>query len=404
MNNTGKIKQTIAAICKALDNHIEQDEDYGLLSGYSGIALFYAYYYQLTGKKKYRGQVYEIVEKTLCGLANKPITLSHCSGISGIAWCIQHLMQQGFIGRNEVENIFEETDEALSAYMKYELKSNHYDFLHEGLGTMLYFSDKLPDTNAQAYLEEAVGYLEKAMDTNANGRSWIDYSTLKNKTGRQSFAYNAGISHGVPAILSVLSILYEKNIAREKVLPLIYDGTQWLLNIKNKPSKKYISLYPTTITNKYSSVQAKQSRLGWCYGDLSVAIAMHNIGTRLQNAEYLQEAYRLFDYTLSKRNLENGGIADASLCHGSMGVSHIYRRAYLATGDSMLLKGAEKWLQHTLEMTTWQDGLAGFKYYTVQGYENNYNLLEGVAGIGLSLITALDKNIIPAWDRCMLMS
>lgn len=61
MDNTEKIKQTIAAICKALDNYIEQEEDYGLLSGYSGIALFYAYYYQLTGKN-IGDQVYAIVE------------------------------------------------------------------------------------------------------------------------------------------------------------------------------------------------------------------------------------------------------------------------------------------------------------------------------------------------------
>ncbi len=45
---TGKVLQQISQV---LDGFIEQEPHPGLLSGYSGAALFYAYYYNLTGKR-----------------------------------------------------------------------------------------------------------------------------------------------------------------------------------------------------------------------------------------------------------------------------------------------------------------------------------------------------------------
>jgi hypothetical protein len=55
-------------------------------------------------------------------------------------------------------------------------------------------------------------------------------------------------------------------------------------------------------------------------------------------------------------------------------------------------------------MKTWKDGPAGFKFYTDSKYENYYGILEGITGIGLSLIAALDPATTPAWDRCLLLS
>lgn len=137
---------------------------------------------------------------------------------------------------------------------------------------------------------------------------------------------------------------------------------------------------------------------------MGIGITLLNIVTLLKNDYYKQEAYAVFEHTLKYRNSENGSIGDASLCHGSMGTSHIYRRAHAVTGDNLFLKGAEQWLQQSLQMENWKDGLTGFKYLTRNGYENNYNLLEGTTGIGLALIAALDRDTLPSWDRCLLLS
>lgn len=403
MSDTKTINKILSRVGTKLNDFFEHDDDQGLLTGSCGSALFYAYYYKLTGKKTYLDRVCYIIERTIKALADKQLIYSHCSGISGIAWCIRHLINNQFIEQNEPD-IFEEVDEVLFNYMKDELSEHRYDFLHQGLGITLYFLEKLPDAIAQHYLEEAVLQLENAIVVNDSGISWKDTFTLRNEVNNPSTSYNVGLAHGVPATLSILSMIYEKGIAIKKTLPLIEKGVQWLLSTRNEPDTDCISLYPTGVTAKNEAIGQKQSRLGWCYGDLSIGITLLNIGRRLQNEFYKQEAYDIFKHTLKHRNKENGGINDASLCHGSMGVSHIFRRVYKSTGDTIFLEGAENWLEQTLQISPWKYGLADFKYFTRNGYENNYTLLEGITGIGLALLAALDTNTAPAWDRCLLLS
>jgi lantibiotic modifying enzyme len=403
MINTKKIKKILHSIGESLYDLNWHNEDYGLLSGYFGSALFYAYYYKLTDQKKYLHRMNCIIEKTMNALAEKKLLLSHCSGVSGIAWAIQHLIKMDLIEQHTTENIFEEADKILADYMLHELSKRRYDFLHEGLGVMLYFLDKLPDAKAELYLKDAIAKLETAVVTTTSGKTWRDYSTSR-RIRKCSATYNLGLSHGVPAILSILSVLHEKKIAPNKTLILVENGVQWLLSTKNNADDKFVSLYPTAVAEDNQLHEMKNSRLGWCYGDLSVAVALHNIGTRLKNDTYKQEAFSIFDYTLEHRSKENGSILDTSLCHGSMGVSHIYRRAYLATADPIYLNGANQWLRQTLNMADNENKPIGFRYHTPNGYENNYSLLEGLTGIGLALIAVLDTHMIPDWDRCLLLS
>ena len=53
MRDTNGIYKTLTKISGVLDAFVKHDEDYGLLSGKCGTALFYAYYYKLTAEKKY---------------------------------------------------------------------------------------------------------------------------------------------------------------------------------------------------------------------------------------------------------------------------------------------------------------------------------------------------------------
>jgi hypothetical protein len=87
-----------------------------------------------------------------------------------------------------------------------------------------------------------------------------------------------------------------------------------------------------------------------------------------------------------------------------MGVSHIYRKIFQATGEKLFLKASDYYLYATLHFSSWKDGAAGFKYRTDKGFKNNYGLLEGITGVGLALMAALDTDTVPAWDRCLLIS
>lgn len=399
-----QVTTSLKEISRSLNDFIEDDKDPGLLTGYSGAALFYAYYYKLTGKKKYLDTVYLIVEKMLSALSEKELTYSHCSGISGMTWCIQHLVKEGFIETGESEDMFEDVDAFLFDAMVHDLSQGFYDFLHLGLGVTLYFLDKLPHPALEHYLEDAVTLLENTAEVNPRGITWADRLSGNTPGKKQSLIYNLGLSHGVPAILSILGMLYEKKIAVSKTLPLLTKGVDWLLSVKNKAGDNVDSLYPGIINTTIWDPAARQSRMGWCYGDMSIATTLWNLGNRLKNTQYKQQALTIFEHTLQHRNKENGNVHDASLCHGSMGISHMYRRMFRATGDKAFLEGSQQWLKETLFMATWQDGLAGFKYKTAKGFKNSFNLLEGITGIGLAMIAAVDETTLPSWDRCLLLS
>jgi lantibiotic modifying enzyme len=398
---TGKILQQISG---ALDNFVEQEPHPGLLNGYSGAALFYAYYYQLTGKKKHLQKVHTVMLKSLQALSEEELILSHCSGVAGIAWCIQHLMQAGFAEADDMHDIFEEADDILGNFMEADLRNNNYDFLHQGLGITLYFLERLPHVTAEKYLTEVVAQLERTATVNGRGISWKDHFSRTSQELGNRDCFNLGLAHGVPAIIAILSMIYEKGIATDKVLPLLDSSMSWLLAVQNPPEEGLTSLYPSLVGMDHEAVNGKQSRLGWCYGDLGIAITLWNAGRRIGNPQYQQRAYDIFEHTLKHRDNKNGSVYDACLCHGSAGIAQIFRRASMVTNDAMLLQGANHWTQQTLLMKKWEDGPAGFKFFSNPTYENCYNLLEGITGIGLALIASLDANTDPAWDRCLLLS
>ncbi len=87
--------------------------------------------------------------KSIQALSEEEMILSHCSGVAGIAWCIQHLMQAGFAEGDGVQDIFEEADSILGDFMETDLRENNYDFLHQGLGMALYFLERYPHPTAE---------------------------------------------------------------------------------------------------------------------------------------------------------------------------------------------------------------------------------------------------------------
>jgi lantibiotic modifying enzyme len=374
------------------------------MTGRSGIALFYAYYYRLTGKESYLETLGAQITRCIEDLLKEYPGYNHCNGLAGIAWALQHLVNIGIADAEDFEELLNSCDNVLSNYMDAELAENGYDFLHEGLGVVLYFLERMPQEKAQLQLEKAVQYLEKAARQHTSGIRWQDIFTTKEKGYENKELYNLGLAHGTPAILIVLGMLHEKGIMPEVTSRLITGGVQWLMAARYTTDNESMALYPTTVDRENKPTNINGSRLGWCYGDLGIAHTLLYAGTRLDNEEYKTKAYSLFEHILRHRNKENGSIVDACFCHGSAGIAQMYRRAYLSSGRNNLLEGAMLWTKETLRMNSWADGAAGFKYHMQGSDDNSYHLLDGIAGIGLSLIAEIGGDEASAWDRCFLLS
>jgi hypothetical protein len=110
----------------------------------------------------------------------------------------------------------------------------------------------------------------------------------------------------------------------------------------------------------------------------------------------------------AERPPERTGVVDASFCHGTAGLAHIYNRMYQATGEPKLGRAAVYWLERTLDYYRLARDKGDWwvqasKDREEAGSWTGIGLLEGAAGVALVLLAAT-TSLEPAWDRMFLVS
>jgi hypothetical protein len=75
---------------------------------------------------------------------------------------------------------------------------------------------------------------------------------------------------------------------------------------------------------------------------------------------------------------------------------------YLETTLPELKEAYKYWREVTLKMAYHEEGLAGYKFYhgSEEEWKNDYSVLGGIAGVGLSLLSPVN----PDWDEILLLS
>jgi len=104
-----------------------------------------------------------------------------------------------------------------------------------------------------------------------------------------------------------------------------------------------------------------------------------------------------------RRDVKKEFVMDAGICHGAAGIAHIFNRVYQKTGNETFKEAALFWIDDCLKKSCFNDGLAGYKVWRKDGWITQTGLLEGIAGIGLVLLSAI-SDIEPDWDECLLLS
>jgi lantibiotic biosynthesis protein len=176
-----------------------------------------------------------------------------------------------------------------------------------------------------------------------------------------------------------------------------------------------------------SKIGGGPSRLVWCLGDLSIAVALLAASEAFEHRQWYDTALESA-LTASERPTEFSGVIDAGLCHGAAGVGHVFNRLFQAAGEKRLAAAAQQWFSIALEMPapsaapillpqsqlhgkTMQmppGGIAGFSAWTYSeafGWHwiADRGFLTGAAGIGPALTAAIDHDA-PIWDRVLLLS
>ena len=374
----------------------------GLLGGKTGLFMALLEYAAHSKERKYKKEGIKILEAVFAQIEQSDsYVFSLCNGLAGFGWALEYLDKKGYHECN-TNVLLEDIDLVLSDVLNFEMKSGNYDFLHEALGIVLYFMSRIPQKESllsalQRFVTQLNLLSEKQSNSAIKWTSVIDHETQK--TG-----YNISLSHGMSSIAVILSKLYGiKGTDQQMIRNLLQGGVNYILE-QEIDKDKYGAFFPNFAIE--STEQLHGSRLGWCYGDLGIAMTLWQAGIALQNESWKNKALKVLLFAAEKRrDLEKNFVNDAGLCHGAAGIGHIFYRAWWNTRMSEFKNAADYWFNQTIKMSIFADGLAGYKawYGSEKGWINDYSLLEGIAGIGLALMSYYYE-IEPTWDECLLLS
>ena len=394
------MKRKIDEITQVLATEIMPDV--GILTGIGGQILTCSeLFLQKKISQEWLVQLHQILEDRITTGEN--IRPTYCTGFSGVGWLYEYLSQRKLIDY-DTNILLEEFDSYLEKTLQKYMIEKYYDFLHGGVGVAFYFSKRAAKkkeliTVLNRFLED----LEKMSTPQEDGAiKWI--SSLGDRDSK--WGYNISLSHGMSSIIAVLSKIYEiDGVNKEKTRMLLRGAVQYIL-AQEIDKDKYGSYFSNFALE--STPIIFKSRLAWCYGDLGIASALFQAGKALKEENWVTKAVEVLLFAATqRRNLQENSVTDAILCHGAAGIGHIFYRAWWNTKLPEFKDAADYWFEQTLKMATFKDGFAGYKILDVQDgkavWINRANILEGISGIGLALLTYYYQ-IEPTWDECLLLS
>jgi lantibiotic modifying enzyme len=388
----------------------ERGPSASLAGGQAGEALFYAYLALHTSDSAAAtaaDRAAELLDQAGEALASTPLAASLYGGFPGVAWTMQHLRGRLFEEDMEEgeEDPLQEIDEALLAPLSRSPWPGEYDLIGGLVGLGVYALERLPHPTAAAMLEQIVHRLDELAERLDEGTAWFTPPERLPDWQREIHTrgvYNLGLAHGIPGVVAVLAGAAGAGVAAGRARPLLDSTVRWLL------ARRYGPEMSCCFGNNYAPWEPPApSRLAWCYGDPGVAASLLAAARAVGEPEWERQA---LDVALAAagREASTALIRDAGLCHGAAGIGHLFNRMFQTTGEERLAEAARFWFRQALGMRAEGEGIAGFRAWEVDpssgaSWRSDPGVLEGAAGVGLSLLGAL-STVEPAWDRMLLVS
>lgn len=386
-----KIDQTIREIHEVISNKAPDPSIIGLFNGNCGSALFMFYFDRYFQTDVSSEKAIDFLENSMNALNEGYSYFPYATGITGILWSFILLNKEHFI---ESDCSFEEISEIIEKQMLGYAENNNFDYLHGAMGFCLYLLANNTIDHSAAITELLAILSKKGIVENDT----IKWETIIQTNPTEIKGYGISLSHGIASVVILLTKILNRYPGHQLAQELLRKSTQFLVSQKNDPKKNCRSVYPSYVSTEK---KVEESRLSWCYGDLGIALALYEAGIQLKNQVLVRDAVDTVLHASKRREPEENGIRDAGFCHGLIGVCHIFNRFYQKTGIVDFKETALYWLEKTMD--SGQEGLTGYRKFSEKGWEDDNSLLEGLTGIGLSLISAV-SDIEPVWDQSLLLS
>lgn len=369
--------------------------------GAAGIAVFFAYAQACGILVETSNIATQYLDIAIEAIGCSGMDTSLYSGFTGVGWAAQHLS----LFYSELRNSdFSDIDLALRSLVNKYPWEGPYDLIGGLVGIGIYCLERTESPPAMQALESIVERLSELAEPSDGGIYWFTRPEFFSGSQREKFPYghyNLGMAHGIPAVIAFLARVHAAGIAVDKSGKLIEQAVNWLLKQKLPAGRN--SWFPAVVVQNQ---QSNDCKLGWCYGDGSIAAALLTAARATGQKLWENDALSIAKHAAA-RNPETSGVRDACFCHGSSGLAHIFMRLYHATYEEMFADASRQWLARTLEYRTPGSGAAGYAVWTADAngeivFTGRLGIIEGIAGIGLALLAATGK-VMPLWDRIFLL-
>lgn len=398
------LRKKLEEINNVLRRSTPMTDDIGVLSGSAGIALFHFNYAQFIQDEESINYGVDIITSIVQNINEGYNFYTYCGGIAGAAWAIELLNELEYIDLDN-DLLLEGLDPFLTHTFNIDPKQNFYDFLHGVLGIGYYFLKRYDNTQSkelkkryEAKLITIINLLNKTAVRVNDGIYW-DSFLIREEGVRGS---NLSLAHGLSSIINYLSRLIDYPAFKESTMPLLEGALSYILSAQ-KVDYTNVSYFPDWITS--TQEESRSNRLAWCYGDLGISLSLWRAGSVLKRKELSNLALTILKELAKKRGLEETRICDAGLCHGAFGVMHIFDYLYKETKELVFKEAADHWCNEGLKMDVHDQLYAGYMKWQGgdnPGWKPENGLLEGIAGIGLAIISHLEPEQMD-WNQCMLI-
>jgi lantibiotic biosynthesis protein len=211
----------------------------------------------------------------------------------------------------------------------------------------------------------------------------------RTRRGRPGPSVDLGVAHGMAGVVALLAMAVRHRVEVRRARARLRRFSAWLVAHALLDGQRCCS----------TTLDRRPSRLAWCYGEAGTATALLAAGQALGDDALVARAV-ILARAAAARPAGTTGIVDASLCHGSAGLAHVFARLFNATGDPIFRSASEEWFHRTFDLQR-PDG----SFVSHRGgdrFEPDEGFLTGSLGVALACASGVSA-VEPSWDRVLLL-
>lgn len=380
-----------------------EKEHYGLLNGLAGCSMYFLNRHFQTQNIQYHNYCIELLESIIVSTNQESLPHQVNLAVPFFAplWLIDQYTKLGMLDESEKMNI-EPIIDHINLGLNEDLSVNRHDLFYGFIGTALILIENDPEANWN-HIDKIIEALKINAIRDKDGIYWNTPDPFFSSPTFEK-TINFGVPHGSCGIVLFLLKCCDLYNLHNVLMPLLKGSIDWMVNKLEKENNR--------LPYNYSTKPSGTGKLGWCYGDQSIAFTLLRYSETFNCDKAKAKAYQLIEQSASKPIEQTGvqyyptyGYYDMRICHGTSSVAYMWLKMYHITKDENIKALADKWMNITLDnleiFLPQLDKIAELEKDN-EKLDTSMGFLNGLSGVGLALI-AFQNPKLSYWDKLLLL-